>query len=70
MIYQIYPRSCAGFWLDRGVDGFRIDVAHALVKADGLPDLHGDLQAVFDGLVPTNTAPFYDQEGVHEIYRQ
>ena len=26
------------FWLDRGVDGFRIDVAHGLVKADGLPD--------------------------------
>jgi alpha-glucosidase len=26
------------FWLDRGVDGFRVDVAHSLVKADGLPD--------------------------------
>ncbi len=26
------------FWLDRGVDGFRVDVAHGLVKADGLPD--------------------------------
>ncbi len=26
------------FWLDRGVDGFRIDVAHALYKAPGLPD--------------------------------
>ncbi|MGI5996432.1 MAG: alpha-amylase family glycosyl hydrolase, partial [Saccharomonospora viridis] len=25
------------FWLDRGVDGFRIDVAHGMVKADGLP---------------------------------
>ena len=30
--------SVLRFWLDRGVDGFRIDVAHALVKADGLPD--------------------------------
>ena len=27
------------FWLDRGVDGFRIDVAHGMVKADGLPDV-------------------------------
>ena len=27
------------FWLDRGVDGFRIDVADGLAKADGLPDL-------------------------------
>ncbi len=26
------------FWLQRGVDGFRIDVAHALMKAPGLPD--------------------------------
>ena len=30
--------SILRFWLDRGVDGFRIDVAHGLVKADGLPD--------------------------------
>ena len=27
------------FWFDRGVDGFRIDVAHGLAKHDGLPDL-------------------------------
>ena len=27
------------FWLDRGVDGFRIDVAHGLVKEPGLPDV-------------------------------
>jgi alpha-glucosidase len=26
------------FWLDRGVDGFRIDVAHGMAKAPGLPD--------------------------------
>ena len=25
------------FWFDRGVDGFRIDVAHGLVKAEGCP---------------------------------
>lgn len=29
------------FWLDRGVDGFRIDVAHGMVKAPGLPDWDG-----------------------------
>lgn len=27
-----------GFWTDRGVDGFRIDVAHALMKHPELPD--------------------------------
>jgi alpha-glucosidase len=26
------------FWLDRGTDGFRVDVAHGLIKEDGLPD--------------------------------
>ncbi len=26
------------FWLDRGADGFRVDVAHGLVKEAGLPD--------------------------------
>ncbi len=49
------------FWLDRGVDGFRIDVAHGLIKADGLPDL---------GPTPINTAlPYQDLPRVHEIYR-
>ncbi|MFI7067518.1 glycoside hydrolase family 13 protein [Kribbella sp. NPDC050124] len=57
------------FWLDRGVDGFRIDVAHGLVKADGLPDMDGSWEDVVSLAVPTNTAPFYDQDGVHEIYR-
>jgi alpha-glucosidase len=26
------------FWLDRGADGFRVDVAHGLIKEEGLPD--------------------------------
>jgi alpha-glucosidase len=26
------------FWLDRGVDGFRVDVAHGMIKEAGLPD--------------------------------
>ncbi|MGO4599581.1 alpha-amylase family glycosyl hydrolase [Terrabacter sp. 2RAF25] len=30
--------SILGFWLDRGVDGFRVDVAHGLIKQQGLPD--------------------------------
>ena len=38
------------FWLDRGVDGFRADVAHALGKVPALPDaaphLAGNPQAV------------------------
>jgi alpha-glucosidase len=30
--------SILRFWLDRGVDGFRVDVAHGLIKEQGLPD--------------------------------
>ncbi|MDX2678612.1 glycoside hydrolase family 13 protein [Streptomyces sp. NY05-11A] len=60
-------RSILRFWLDMGVDGFRIDVAHGLVKAAGLPDLgtHEQLK-----LLGNDVMPFFDQDGVHEIYRQ
>ena len=34
-------RSVLRFWLDRGVDGFRVDVAHGMVKETGLPDWDG-----------------------------
>ncbi|MDX6254778.1 MAG: alpha-glucosidase [Frankiales bacterium] len=50
------------FWLDRGVDGFRVDVAHALVKADGLPDVGPDPDPL--------ALPYQDVPGVHEIYRE
>ncbi len=56
------------YWLDRGVDGFRIDVAHGLVKAEGLPEWDRE-QHVLDADGATGDAPMWDQEGVHEIYR-
>ncbi|MFI6873502.1 glycoside hydrolase family 13 protein [Streptomyces sp. NPDC050400] len=59
-------RSILRFWLDMGVDGFRIDVAHGLVKAEGLPDLGGHDQLK---LLGNDVTPFFDQDGVHEIYR-
>ncbi len=60
-------RSILRFWLDIGVDGFRIDVAHGLVKAAGLPDLgsHDQLK-----LLGNDVMPFFDQDGVHDVYRQ
>jgi alpha-glucosidase len=56
------------FWLDRGVDGFRIDVAHGLVKHPELPDMGGDRE---DVLEPPDRVhhPYWDRDGVHEIYR-
>ncbi|WP_030909038.1 glycoside hydrolase family 13 protein [Streptosporangium amethystogenes] len=58
--------SILRFWLDLGVDGFRIDVAHGMVKAEGLPDIgHGDQIR----MIGTDVVPFFDQDGVHEIHR-
>lgn len=53
------------FWLDRGIDGMRIDVAHGLVKAPGLPDEDPSV-----GFLERQDKPYWDQEGVHEIYRE
>ncbi|WP_183065114.1 glycoside hydrolase family 13 protein [Streptomyces sp. gCLA4] len=58
--------SVLRFWLDLGVDGFRIDVAHGMVKADGLPDIGRGAQATLIGSEPL---PFFDQDGVHAIHR-
>lgn len=70
------------FWLDKGVDGFRIDVAHGLVKDEILKD-HRDPQGLTRALrldvsdMPRDQreslladVPFFDREGVHEIYRK
>src|SRR3954469_3822460 len=58
------------FWLDRGVDGFRVDVAHGLIKEDDLPDWDGPA-AILGGLAPVGPPPpMWDQEGVHDIYRE
>ncbi|WP_129285920.1 glycoside hydrolase family 13 protein [Streptomyces sp. GZWMJZ-114] len=54
------------FWLDLGVDGFRVDVAHGMVKAPGLPDVGRAGQA---RMLNTEVLPFFDQDGVHEIHR-
>jgi len=61
-------RRILRFWLDRGVDGFRVDVAHGLVKTDGLPD---HLPAVDGDSMggDSEDVPYWGQEGVHEIYR-
>jgi alpha-glucosidase len=59
-------RSVLCFWLDLGVDGFRVDVAHGLVKAAGLPDVGRQGQV---RLLGTEPMPYFDQDGVHEIYR-
>ena len=57
------------FWLDKGVDGFRIDVAHGLVKEVGLPDVKVAATHVAGEKDRETEHPFWGQEGVHEIIR-
>jgi alpha-glucosidase len=52
-------RRILRFWLDRGVDGFRVDVAHGLVKADGLPDYTPPVEADSMGGGEPDV-PYYD----------
>ncbi len=57
------------FWFDRGVDGFRIDVAHGLVKETGLPDAAGVADTTQTLVQHHAGHPAWDQDGVHEVYR-
>ena len=61
------------FWFDRGVDGFRIDVAHSLVKQEGLPDVGTGTppELLTDAPAwPPGEHPHWDREEVHEVYRE
>jgi alpha-glucosidase len=71
------------FWLDRGVDGFRIDVAHGLFKVASLRDQRGPARGGggAGGDLPSDREersmvergardePMWDQPEVHEVYR-
>lgn len=65
-------------WLDRGVDGFRVDVAHGLFKEADLRDqvLPAD-EADHPHQLPSSMVertlrdePMWDQPEVHEVYRR
>jgi alpha-glucosidase len=60
--------SILRFWFDRGVDGFRIDVANSLVKHPDLPDLDGRDALSFAG-PGAEEHPFWDRDLVHEVFR-
>jgi alpha-glucosidase len=78
--------SVLRFWLDRGAAGFRIDVAHGMIKVDGLPDVVAN-NSTMSGqdspdAVKTKESdeeliarlqvenPFWGQKGVHEINKR
>jgi alpha-glucosidase len=65
------------FWFDRGVDGFRIDVANSLVKEPGLPDVgerrYPPSRIEVDGRLvrpPWTAHPHWDRDEVHDVYRE
>lgn len=58
------------FWLDRGIDGFRVDVAHALVKNPDLPDWGGRADGASSPGYLNADAPMFGQKGVHAIFRR
>jgi len=58
------------FWLDLGVDGFRVDQPHAMAKAAGLPN-HPDIERAGAGFIEGEASPpMWFQEEVHPIFRK
>ena len=65
-------RQILRFWLDRGADGFRVDVAHGLMKAEGLPDIEEAAEEdseLAEGLMGSLEVPYWGQDTVHAVYR-
>jgi alpha-glucosidase len=61
-------RTTLRFWADRGVDGFRVDVAHGLVKDLSTPYAPWpeiELMQRDDG-----SHPLWDRDDVQEVYRE
>ena len=80
-VHEDFERTLR-FWLDKGVDGFRIDVAHGLAKDEILKD-HRNPEGLTRALrldvsdMPRAEreslladVPFFDREKVHDIYRK
>lgn len=64
-------RGVLRFWLDRGIDGFRVDVIHRMIKDELFRDNPPNPRYVeggnpYNALLPTHTA---DLPAVHEIIR-
>ncbi|MDH4280970.1 MAG: glycoside hydrolase family 13 protein, partial [Acidimicrobiia bacterium] len=57
------------FWLDRGVDGFRVDVANSLTKDMTYPDIATEALEVMSSNRVANH-PHWDRDDVHPIIRR
>ena len=61
-------RSILRFWLDRGADGFRVDVAHGLAKDMDFPDLADHVQILSSAKQPNHA--HWDRDELQEIVRE
>ncbi len=60
--------SILRFWLDRGADGFRVDVAHGLVKDMSYPNDAGQNEILSNAKSADH--PHWDRDGIHPIVRE
>jgi alpha-glucosidase len=60
--------SVLRFWLDRDIDGFRVDVAHGLMKDMGYPDLDNAATRMLASTKQANHS-FWDRDELHEVVR-
>lgn len=59
------------FWMDRGIDGLRIDVAHGMIKHPDLPDVDPlPLPWSLQGTPEPVDHPFWGRAGIHDINRR
>lgn len=56
-------------WMDLGAAGFRVDVAHALVKAPGYPDLGEDAEER-TAIPHLQDHPHWNRPGIHQIVEE
>jgi alpha-glucosidase len=61
--------SILRFWLERGVDGIRVDAAPAMAKVPELPDAGHGPGALFESSSWVGN-PHWDVDAVHEIFRR
>ncbi len=66
-VHEEYLRVLS-FWLDRGVDGFRIDVAHALYKHPDLTDAPDP--EVEGGIADVSSSHIWDRDEVLSVYEE